>query len=60
MCPLSLRTLILLSCTLSAFVVLGRAPGAVSLRLRDIEAAITAEGKSGRDKRIAIHPATTV
>ena len=30
-------------------VVLGRAPGAVNLRTRDIETAIAAEGKPGRD-----------
>lgn len=32
-----------------AFVTVGRAPGAVQLRLREIETLILAEGKSGRD-----------
>ncbi|MDB5591718.1 hypothetical protein [Enterovirga sp.] len=50
--PLSLpRTLLLFLCTAAAFVTLGRAPGAVSLKTRDIEAAIQGEGRSGRDKR---------
>ena len=30
-------------------LVLGRAPGAVNLRTRDIETAITADGKAGRE-----------
>ena len=30
-------------------VVLGRAPGAVNLRTRDIETAIAADGKAGRE-----------
>lgn len=51
-----LRNLILFTCTASAFAVLGRAPGAITLRLRDIETAITADGKPGRDKKIAIRP----
>lgn len=50
------RTLILCGCTASAFLVLGRAPGAVNLRLRDIETSITVEGKTGRDKKAAIRP----
>jgi hypothetical protein len=53
---LSSRNLILFACTASAFIVLGRAPGAISLRLRDIEAAISAEAKPGRDKKVAIRP----
>ena len=48
------RTFILCGCTLSAFLVLGRAPGAINLRLRDIETAICAEGK--RDKKLAVRP----
>ena len=43
------RTLILVICTGATMVVLGRAPGAVNLRTRDIETAIAAEGKPGRD-----------
>ena len=43
------RPFLLVVCTLSAFVVLGRAPGAVNLRTRDIETVISAEGKAGRD-----------
>jgi hypothetical protein len=43
------RTVILVICTGATMVVLGRAPGAVNLRTRDIEAAIAAEGKPGRD-----------
>jgi hypothetical protein len=43
------RTLILVICTGATMVVSGRAPGAVSLRTRDIETAIAAEGKPGRD-----------
>ena len=50
------RTLILCGCTVSAFLVLGRAPGAINLRLRDIETAISSEGKPGRDKKVAIRP----
>lgn len=53
------RTLILCGCTVSAFLVLGRAPGAINLRLRDIEIAISSEGKAGRDKRVAIRPVGT-
>ena len=30
-------------------VVLGRAPGAINLRTRDIETAIAADGKAGRE-----------
>ncbi len=48
------RSCLLFLCTVSAFVALGRAPGAVNLRLRDIETTLTAEGKSGRDKRAAL------
>lgn len=51
-----LRSLVLFGCTLSAFVVLGRAPGAITLRLRDIETVISTEGKNGRDKKVAIRP----
>ena len=43
------RTVLLCVCTASAFVVLGRAPGAVNLRTRDIETVIAAEGKAGRE-----------
>ena len=43
------RTLILVMCTGATMMVLGRAPGAVNLRTRDIETSITAEGKPGRD-----------
>jgi hypothetical protein len=43
------RTLLLVICTGATMVVLGRAPGAVNLRTRDIETAIAAEAKSGRD-----------
>jgi hypothetical protein len=44
------RTLLLLVlCTASTFVVLGRAPGAVNLRTRDIETVIAAEGRAGRE-----------
>lgn len=46
---LILRPLLLLICTASSFAVLGRAPAAVTLRTREIQAAIAAEGKSGRD-----------
>jgi len=53
---LLLRPFILSACTLAAFIVLGRAPGAISLRLRDIEAAIKTDGKNGRDKKVAIRP----
>lgn len=52
----ALRTLVLFGCTLSTFMVMGRAPGAINLRLRDIETVIAAEGKSGRDKKVAIRP----
>ncbi|NNM73335.1 hypothetical protein [Enterovirga aerilata] len=45
------HTLILVLCTGATMVVLGRAPGAVNLRTRDIETAIAAEGKPGRDLR---------
>ena len=48
---LSWRFALLSLCTVSAFVVLGRAPGAVNLRTREIEFAIGAEGKSGRIKK---------
>ena len=48
---LSWRFALLTLCTTSAFVVLGRAPGAVNLRTREIEFSIEAEGKSGRTKR---------
>ncbi len=56
MCDLSARNLLLCMCTLSAFAVLGRAPGAVNLRLRDIETTIACDAKSGRDKKVAIRP----
>lgn len=45
------RILLLFLCTCSAYATLGRAPGAVNLRTREIESAIQAEGKPGRDKR---------
>lgn len=51
---LSPRFLLLFVCTASTFVVLGRAPAAVTPRTREIEAAIEREGKSGREKRAAI------
>jgi hypothetical protein len=50
------RHAILFGCTLSTFMVLGRAPGAINLRLRDIETAISSEAKLGRDKKIATRP----
>lgn len=40
-------------------MVLGRAPGAINLRLRDIEAAISAEGTSAGDKKVALRPIGT-
>jgi hypothetical protein len=43
------RTLLLVVCTGATMVVLGRAPGAVNLRTRDIETVIAADGKAGRD-----------
>ncbi|MDB5558420.1 MAG: hypothetical protein JWQ36_1354 [Enterovirga sp.] len=43
------RTLILVLCTAATMVVLGRAPGAVNLRTRDIETAIAGETKTGRE-----------
>jgi hypothetical protein len=43
------RPLLLVLCTASTFVVLGRAPGAVNLRTRDIETVIAAEGRAGRE-----------
>ena len=46
-----LRSLILFLCTASAFATSGRAPGAVQLRTRDIEAAIVADARCGRDGR---------
>ena len=52
----TLRHVILFGCTLSAFAVLGRAPGAINLRLRDIEMTISADGKVGRDRKVAIRP----
>ncbi|HMO30312.1 hypothetical protein [Enterovirga sp.] len=54
--PLLLRHLILLACTASAFTVNGRAPGAVSLRLRDLEAEIAGEGRSGPTHKRVIRP----
>ncbi len=45
-----LRPLLLVLCTAASFLVLGRAPGAVSLRTRDIETVLTADGKTGRDR----------
>lgn len=53
--PVSLpRTILLFLCTVSAFVTLGRAPGAISLKTRDLETIINGEGRSGRDKRAAV------
>ena len=43
------RSALLFVCTVSTFMVLGRAPGAVNLRTRDIETEIAAERKGGRD-----------
>lgn len=43
------RSLVLFVCTLSSFAVLGRAPGAITLRTRDLEVEIVAGGKSGRE-----------
>ena len=54
MLVLSPRSLLLLMCTLSAFTVLGRAPGAVNLRTRDLETTISTEGKTGREKRTPV------
>lgn len=51
---LSPRSVLLLLCTASAFMVLGRAPGAVSLRTRDLETSISTEGKTGREKRTPV------
>jgi hypothetical protein len=45
-----LRSLLLFLFTACAFIVMGRAPGAVQLRTREIEAAIAAEGRAGRDR----------
>ena len=45
------RSLILFLCMLSSFAVLGRAPGAITLRTRDIEVEILAGGKGGREVR---------
>lgn len=59
MSPPALRNVILFTCTVTAFMVLGRAPGAINLRLRDIETAISAEGKPGRDKKVALRPIGT-
>lgn len=46
------RSLILVLCTGASFLVLGRAPGAVTLRTRDVETEIAASGKGGRDTRL--------
>ncbi|MBM0206174.1 hypothetical protein JNW90_26535 [Micromonospora sp. STR1s_5] len=43
------RPILLMLCTASTFVVLGRAPGAVNLRTSDIETVISADGKAGRE-----------
>ena len=48
------RTFLLFLCTVSAFVTLGRAPGAINLKTRDLETIINSEGRTGRDKRAAI------
>ena len=48
------RTTLLFACTISTFLVLGRAPGAVNLRTRDIETEIAAERRSGRDQRLRL------
>jgi hypothetical protein len=45
------RTMILVLCTASTMLVLGRAPGAVNLRTRDIETTIAAEGRTARDAK---------
>ena len=59
MLVLSRRSALLLLCTITTFVTLGRAPGAINLRTREIEFAIGAEGKAGREKRlVAFWPGT--
>lgn len=45
------RSLILVICTASSFAVLGRAPGAVNLRTKDVETEIAGSCKAGRDAR---------
>lgn len=45
------RSLVLFVCTLSSFAVLGRAPGAITLRTRDLEVEILAGGKAGREMK---------
>jgi hypothetical protein len=50
------RHVIFVACTASALVTLGRAPGAINLRLRDIETAISIEAKVGRDKKVVVRP----
>jgi hypothetical protein len=45
------RSLILVVCTAASFLVLGRAPGAVTLRTRDVETEITCPCKASRDAR---------
>lgn len=48
------RATLLFLCTLSTMAVLGRAPGAVNLRTRDIETEITAERRGSRDLRLRL------
>jgi hypothetical protein len=48
MLPLT-RSFGLLVMTAVTFVTVGRAPGAVQLRTREVETFILAEGKTGRD-----------
>lgn len=48
------RSLLLLLCTIAAFVTLGRAPGPVQLKTRDLEIAIAGETRSGRDRRAMV------
>ena len=52
MFPDRFRTLLLFLCTLCAYEVLGRTPGAISLRTRDMEVQLTAAGRPGRDLKL--------
>lgn len=52
--PVTLPRTILFLCTVSAFVTLGRAPGAISPKTRDLETILSGEGRSGGDKRATI------
>lgn len=48
---LLLRPLVLVVCTTASFLVLGRAPGAVTLRTRDVEVEIASPCKANRDAK---------